>query len=93
MPSKHKKELQKLKKKEVVELKKIGKWEPKVEKKPVKKIKKASFLQELQNKANQQSKLVKNNTSKPPLGRLLAQILAVIFVITLILGSLLPLFS
>lgn len=89
MASKHKKELQKNKKKETLELKKIGKWEPKLDKKPIKKAKPASFIQQLQTKASQQNN---KSATKLPLGRYFAQFLAIIFVLSLILASLAPLF-
>ena len=91
MVSKHKKELQKNKKKEIVELKKVGKWEPSIEKKPVKRAKQVNFIQALQNKANQQTGLTKNSKIKLPVGRYFAQILAIIFVLSLVLASLAPL--
>jgi|GEM_PF-4565649 len=89
MASKHKKELQKNRKKEIIELKKTGQWEPKQDKKPAKKTKQVSFIQQLQTKASQQ-----NNKSKAklPLGRYFAQFLAIIFVLSLILASIAPLF-
>jgi hypothetical protein len=92
MASKHKKELQKNKKKEIVELKKTGKWEVVKQPKPVKKIKQAGFIQQLQNRANQQLATAKNQQTKLPIGRWFAQILAIIFIISLVLAGITPLF-